>query len=198
MCLYVEHGNVRTESGGTLTDRSQRSAVSVVDNRARNFEFLTNDVAIVATSQNPTTAINGNGQRIPVAGRRPVSKTELFKAPKDGNNLYPPIVGVAVGPSNRRSQTDDGTCLQGELRARELRRYYAERANFNSNSISSPGQTRRRNWTPQNRAGKYAHELSDPGNGGESWIDAVDVRQCPRRTAAMPATSRAIRRHSAV
>ena len=131
----------------------------------------------MATSVNPTTAIGGQG--VSYNGilwkKSAAGLQQLFKAPKVGPN-YPPIVGVAVGPSNSELTPapagatdvynvqfgpvgfDVVTPLECKLQFR-LKQYSWAQAQAKLDDAETPGKTL----------------LLDPGLGGESWIDAVEV-----------------------
>ena len=129
-----------------------------------------------------------------MAGRRPVIQTELFKAPKDSNNLVPPIVGVAVGKSNSEVKTTSGTF---------------HKVNFGplTVDITTPDacplsiQLRQLSWADVEARLADAESAAGtsppinysrvPANGGESWIDAVNV-DGDEEDCGMSATSRAI------
>ena len=170
---------MRTQGGGSLT---RTLATFSGGNNPQYFEFLTNDVAIVATSQNPTTAINGNANGFLWRVDSQSSKTELFKAPKNSNNQYPPIVGVAVGPSSSNIvQTESGTI---------------HRVNFGPISVDvvTPAecslkiQLHQRSWAQtQSALGSILSGNDyqrDPGDGGESWVDVVEISKAPPGTVA--------------
>ena len=161
----------------TGTTLSTDLAVFNVGDTALYFEFLTNDDAIAATSVNPTTAIGGQG--VSYNGilwkKSAAGLQKLFTAPKVGPN-YPPIVGVAVGPSNSELTAvpavatdvynvqfgpvgfDVVTPSACKLQFR-LKQYSWAQAQAKLNSAETVGKTL----------------LLDPGLGGESWIDAVEV-----------------------
>ena len=176
------------KAGGSLT---RTLATFSGGSKPQYFEFLTNDVAIVATSENPTTAINGNGNGFLWRVNSPTSKTELFKAPKNSNNQYPPIVGVAVGPSSSNVvQTASGT---------------THRVNFGPVGVdvvtrlacSLKIQLHQLSWS-QVQAKLNPILLSsgntyqkDPGDGGESWIDLINVSKLSAGDCGLPSDNAA-------
>jgi hypothetical protein len=159
---------------------------------AQFFEFLTDDRVVVATSVDPTAAINctraeHNGiLRLIGPG---TSVTELFRSPRSGGKCAP-IVGVAVGPSDSQAVTTPiGTIQPGTIHrlnfgpvAFDVKTPQACRLSIQLRQLSwAQAQEKLDSVSPAN--------LLDPGFGGESWIDNVVVTEVtPNACGVSPAT----------
>ena len=169
------------KAGGSFaTDPLVSFAVSgsTAVNNAQFFEFLTNDIAIAATSVDPSAGLGGQAKFNGILWRvGPSGATELARGAKV-NGVYVPVVGVAVGPSAAsapafatapgqlqsvnfgpvtfRVETPAACSLTITLRQLSWSDAHAKLSSVNG-SLSPP---------------KY---LLDRGLGGESWVDDVDV-----------------------
>ena len=144
-------------------------------------EFLSNDTMVCAASVDPeneisrTTTIDHNGTLRLITAANGFS--QIFAAPRVSNKFMP-VVGVAVGPSNSEIVTSpatgtatthhvdfgpvsfDVTTPQSCSLGIQLRQLTAAQA---ATKLASAGSFSGNSYLP------------DPGSGGESWIDNVDV-----------------------
>ena len=177
LCASTSNTLVCAEKGGGATTGFRTFTVDGSSaGLAQYFEFLTDDTAFAATSANPTMAIGGSNKFNGILWRvTPTGVDPVFPAPKK-NGSYPPIVGVAVAQSSSDDATSVGTQhnvifgpvavdivtpVPCTLKIKLVQLSWSE-AKAKLNSVSS------------NQTNIYTR---DPGLGGESWIDSVDVKE---------------------
>ena len=153
------------------------------------FEFLTDDTAIVATSFNPTAGIGGtnkfNGILWKVTSNGP---EEVLRAPK-ATGSYPPIVGVAVGKSSSELVTTSTgtqhTANFGPL-AFDVSTNFPCQVTLQFHQLSwSDVKTKLNSVSSAQNSSTQNVYVRDPGLGGESWVDSVEVKEAEEGTCGL-------------
>jgi hypothetical protein len=176
------------KAGGNIG--SSQFAMFDAVNKAQFFEFLTNDTAIVATSVKADGGLGGSAKFNGILWRVDAGPlTELARGPKV-NGEFVPIVGVAVGPSASLAVAVSTSPGQGYVNFGPVAFDVATPAACNL-SIT----LRQLSWVTAH--GKLAtvgsaKYLLDRGQGGESWVDDVDVNVVGPNTCGMSPTTPAV------
>jgi hypothetical protein len=163
--------------GTTLATFSVAGSSSV--NEAQFFEFLTDDTAIVATSVEPDAGLGGDAQFNGILWKVDAGGVSELARGLEVNELWMPIVGVAVAQSDSRAVSltttpgvtsylnfgpvafDVRTPAACDLSI-SLRQLSWAQARIKLDSVNGP-------------LGSEKYGL-DPALGSESWVDDVDVR----------------------
>jgi hypothetical protein len=180
-------------SGGTLPT----TVATFTENniKAQYFELVYTDqiVAAITVETVPKTgSFNGILKRISSFG----AVQELYRAPRDPvTNLYPPIIGVAVGPSSSATVTDT-TPLEARFGPAIVTVITPHPCvlDLQLGGLTWTNGKHKIDSAVANLGGSGNNYVVDPSLGAESFLDNIAIKlnsQTPSNDCAMTSTNRA-------